>query len=78
MKKILAYTLEYHYPDRLNDNLEDFLFASKKTYDIYMVFPAKIPDYVERDMLLSLDTFIENTEEIEDILPVYRNRGGKK
>ena len=38
-----------------------------------MIFPAKIPDYVERDMLLPLDTFIENTEEIEDILPVYRN-----
>ena len=66
-------SIEYHYPDRLNDNLEDFLFASNKTYDIYMIFPAKIPDYVERDMLLPLDTFIENTEEAEDILPVYRN-----
>ena len=34
-------TIEYSYPDRLNDNLEDFLFASKKTYDIYMCFQQK-------------------------------------
>ena len=37
----LDVNLEYHYPDRLNDNLEDFLFASKKTYDIYMIFQEK-------------------------------------
>lgn len=65
--------LEYHYPDRLNDNLEDFLFASKQTYDIYMLFPAKIPQYVERDLLLPLDTYIEGSKDMEDILPVYRN-----
>jgi len=65
--------LEYHYPDRMNDNLEDFLFASKKTYDIYMLFPAKIPEYVERDMLLPLDTYINSSKDIDDILPVYRN-----
>lgn len=65
--------LEYHYPDRLNDNLEDFLFASKQTYDIYILFPAKIPQYVERDLLLPLDQYIKNTKEMDDILPVYRN-----
>lgn len=65
--------LEYHYPDRLNDNLEDFLFASKQTYDIYMLFPAKIPQYVERDLLLPLDQYTQNTKDIDDILPVYRN-----
>lgn len=73
IEKKFGVTLEYHYPDRLNDNLEDFLFASKKTYDIYMIFPAKIPDYVERDMLLPLDTYMAETEDMEDILPVYRN-----
>ena len=65
--------LEYHFPDRLNDNLEDFLFASKKTYDIYMLFPAKIPQYVERDLLLPLDKYMEDTKDMDDILPVYRN-----
>lgn len=65
--------LDYHYPDRLNDNLEDFLFASNQTYDIYMLFPAKISQYVERDLLLPLDTYIEDTKDMEDILPVYRN-----
>ena len=74
IEKKFGVSIEYHYSDRLNDNLEDFLFASNKTYDIYMIFPAKIPDYVERDMLLPLDTFIENTEEIEDILPVKIQR----
>lgn len=65
--------LDYHYPDRLNDNLEDFLFASNQTYDIYMLFPAKISQYVERDLLLPLDTYIEDTKDMEDILPVYRS-----
>lgn len=65
--------LEYHYPDRLNDNLEDFIFASEKKYDIYMLFPAKIPQYVERDLLTPLDTYTKNMENIDDILPVYRN-----
>ncbi len=65
--------LEYHYPDRLNDNLEDFLFASKKRYDIYVLFPAKIPDYVERNMLLPVDNYLKNTPDTEDIIPIYRN-----
>ncbi|WP_338448937.1 extracellular solute-binding protein [Niallia oryzisoli] len=65
--------IEYHYPDRLNDNLEDFLFASKKNYDIYMIFPGKMPEYVTRDMLLPLDSYIENTKDFDDLLPVYRN-----
>lgn len=65
--------LDYQYPDRLNDNLEDFLFASKQKYDIYMLFPTKIPEYVERDLLLPLDTYTNNTKDMNDILPVYRN-----
>lgn len=72
IEKKFGVHLEYHYPDRLNDNLEDFLFASKKTYDIYMLFPAKIPEYVERDLLLPLDQYTKNTKDINDILPVYR------
>lgn len=73
IEKKFGVQLEYHYPNRLNDNLEDFLFASKKTYDIYMLFPGKIPEYVTRDMLLPLDSYIENTKEMDDVLPVYRN-----
>ncbi|WP_234978370.1 ABC transporter substrate-binding protein [Bacillus tuaregi] len=73
IKEKFGVRLEYHYPDRLNDNLEDFLFASNQTYDIYMIFPAKIPEYVERDMLLPLDSYIEKTKDIDDVLPVYRN-----
>lgn len=73
IKKKFGVNLKYHYPDRLNDNLEDFLFASDKMYDIYMLFPAKIPDYVERDMLLPLDSYMKNTADMDDILPIYRN-----
>lgn len=65
--------LEYHFPNRMNDNLEDFLFASKNTYDMYILFPAKIPEYVERDMLLPLDQYMKDVEDIDDIIPVYRN-----
>lgn len=72
IEKKFGVHLEYHYPDRLNDNLEDFLFASKKTYDIYILFPAKIPQYVERDLLLPLDQYMKNTKDMDDILPVYR------
>lgn len=72
IEKKFGVHLEYHYPDRLNDNLEDFLFASKKTYDIYILFPAKIPQYVERDLLLPLDKYMKNTKDMDDILPVYR------
>ncbi len=73
IEKKFGVRLEYHYPNRLNDNLEDFLFASKKTYDIYMLFPGKIPEYVERDMLLPLDTYTNNAKDMDDIIPVYRN-----
>jgi multiple sugar transport system substrate-binding protein len=73
IEKKLGVKLEYHFPNRLNDNLEDFLFASKKTYDIYVLFPAKIPEYVTRDMLLPLDQYIAKTKDMDDILPVYRN-----
>ncbi|NMD71317.1 extracellular solute-binding protein [Bacillus sp. DNRA2] len=73
IKEKFGVKLEYHYPSRLNDNLEDFLFASKKTYDIYILFPGKIPEYVTRDMLLPLDDYIKSTKDIDDILPVYRN-----
>lgn len=73
IEKKFGVRLEYHYPSRLNDNLEDFLFASKKTYDIYVLFPAKIPDYVERNMLLPVDKYLQNTPDVNDILPIYRD-----
>jgi multiple sugar transport system substrate-binding protein len=73
IEKKYGVRLEFHYPNRLNDNLEDFLFASKKRYDIYVLFPAKIPQYVERNMLLPVDNYIQATKDIDDILPVYRN-----
>lgn len=73
IEKKYGVRLEFHYPNRLNDNLEDFLFASKKRYDIYVLFPAKIPQYVERNMLLPIDQYTQNTKDINDILPVYRN-----
>ena len=73
IEKKFGVQLEYHYPDRLNDNLEEFLFASKQSYDIYMLFPAKIPQYVERGLLLPLDKYTKETKDINDILPVYRN-----
>ena len=59
-------SIEYHYPDRLNDNLEDFLFASNETlrYIHDLVSSENTSDYVERDMLLPVDTFIvQNTED---------------
>jgi multiple sugar transport system substrate-binding protein len=73
IEKRVGVRLEFHYPSRLNDNLEDFLFASKKRYDIYVLFPAKIPQYVERNMLLPVDNYINLTKDMDDILPVYRN-----
>lgn len=73
IEKKFGVQLRYQYPSRLNDNLEDFIFASKETYDIYMIFPAKIPQYVEKDLLLPLDTYMEKTKDTNDILPVYRN-----
>lgn len=71
--------LEYNYPERLTENLEDFLFATEEQYDIYSIFPVKLPLYVEREMLFPLDEYI--TEEFEsDLLPFYRklymNYGG--
>lgn len=64
--------LEYTYPKRITDQMEDFLFASKETYDIYTLFPAKMPEYVERKLLLPLDRYTANNSELEDIVPVYR------
>ncbi len=64
--------LEYYYPEWLSDNLEDFLFASDETYDIYILFPAKIPAYVEKDLILPLDRYTSEDKDIEDIIPIYR------
>ncbi|MFE8703981.1 ABC transporter substrate-binding protein [Cytobacillus sp. FJAT-54145] len=64
--------LVYNYPERLTERMEDFLFATDEQYDIYVLFPVKVPMYVERDMLLPLDSYF--TEEYsEDILPLYKN-----
>jgi len=73
IEKKFGVRLEFHYPNRLNDNLEDFLFASKKNYDIYVLFPAKIPDYVERNLIIPVDKYIKHTKDMNDIIPVYRN-----
>src|SRR5881394_57344 len=70
IEKMYGVRLEFHYPNRLNDNLEDFLFASKKRYDIFVLFPAKIPQYVERNMLLPVDHYVQNTKDIDDIIPI--------
>ncbi|WP_039945433.1 extracellular solute-binding protein, partial [Thermicanus aegyptius] len=64
---------QYFYPDRLSDHLEDFLFASKDTYDLYILFPAKLPEYVEREMLLPLDSYTSDDPSIQEIIPIYRN-----
>ena len=37
------------------------------------MFPAKIPQYVERNLLLPIDQYIQKTKDIDDIIPVYRN-----
>lgn len=65
--------LEYHFPNRLNDNYEDFIFASKESFDIYVLFPAKIPQYVERGMLVPLDPYTAQDSSLKDIIPIYRN-----
>lgn len=64
--------LEYTYPKRLTDRMEEFLFASNEDYDIYCLFPAKMPDYVERNLLLPLDRYTANNPALDDIVPVYR------
>ncbi|HHY74979.1 MAG TPA: sugar ABC transporter substrate-binding protein [Bacillus bacterium] len=64
--------LSYNYPERITENLEQFLFATEEKYDIYILFPVKIPLYVERDMLLPLDSYISE-EHVSDMLPVFRN-----
>lgn len=73
--------LVYNYPQRLTDRLEDYLFSTEETYDIFVTFPAKIPLYIERDMLLPLDSYIAKNPELDkEIIPVYRklymNYGG--
>lgn len=64
--------LSYDYPERITENLEQFLFATEENYDIYILFPVKIPLYVERDMLLPLDSYLSE-EHVNDILPLFRN-----
>lgn len=73
IEKKFGVRIEFHYPSRLNDNLEDFLFASKKNYDIYVLFPVKIPDYVERNLIIPLDSYTQKIKDIDDIIPIYRN-----
>ncbi|MDQ0155524.1 ABC transporter substrate-binding protein [Robertmurraya andreesenii] len=73
IQKKFGIQLEYYFPNRMNDNVEDFLFASKETYDLYILFPGKIPQYVERDMLLPLDPYIQSDPSYEEIIPIYRN-----
>lgn len=72
IKEKFGVNLEYYFPSRMNDNLEDFLFASDEIYDLYILFPGKIPQYVERDMLLPLDSYIKNDSSYEEIIPLYR------
>ncbi|WP_458414451.1 ABC transporter substrate-binding protein [Schinkia sp. CFF1] len=81
IEKKYGVKLVYNYPQRITDRLEDYLFASKDKYDIYVIFPAKIPLYIERDMLLPLDSYIaKNPGFAKDIIPAYRklymNYGG--
>ncbi|WP_458413070.1 ABC transporter substrate-binding protein [Schinkia sp. CFF1] len=63
--------LVYNYPQRLTENLEDFLFATKEKYDIYSIFPVKLPLYVERDMLLPLENYMTD-EFTSDLIPFYK------
>lgn len=72
IKEKFGVKLEYYFPNRMSDNLEDFLFASNEVYDIYVLFHGKIPQYVERDMLLPLDTYTQNDPSYEEIIPIYR------
>ena len=65
--------LVYNYPQRITDRLEDYLFSTEDTYDIFVIFPAKIPLYTERDMLLPLESYIAKNKDFNnDIIPVYR------
>lgn len=64
--------LAYYYPERLNDNLEEFLFSSSEPYDIYILFPAKLPAYVERQMIIPLDRYTADDPSLQDVLPIYR------
>lgn len=64
--------LAYNYPERITENLEDFLFTTNEQYDIYILFPVKIPLYVERGLIVPLDDYIPD-EPDADILPIYRN-----
>jgi len=72
IKKRFGVRLSYNYPDRITENLEQFLFASEEKYDIYIIFPVKVPLYVERDMLLPLEDYMTE-EQISDIISVFRN-----
>lgn len=72
IKKRFGVQLSYNYPERITENLEQFLFATDEKYDIYIIFPVKIPLYVERNMLLPIDSFLKE-EHVRDVLPVFRN-----
>lgn len=65
--------LVYHYPDRITENLEDYLFTViDEKYDIFVLYSIKLPLYLEKDMLLPLDNYLTE-ESIDDVLPIYRN-----
>ena len=64
--------LKFHYPERLTDDLEDYLFATQQQHDIFVLFPAKIPAYVARGWLRPLDAYTAKSPWMDDISPVYR------
>lgn len=64
--------LEYYYPNRLTENMEEFLFATDDQFDLFVLFPVKIPLYVENDLLLPLDIYTQNDPSLEEIIPIYR------
>ncbi|WP_235816541.1 extracellular solute-binding protein [Bacillus massilinigeriensis] len=65
--------LVFHYPDRITENVEDFLFTARdEKYDIFVLYSEKLPLYVEQNMILPLDNYI-NEETTSDILPIYKN-----
>jgi multiple sugar transport system substrate-binding protein len=72
-EKKFGVRLVYHYPERITENMEDYLFSqTEEQYDIYIIYSAKLPLYVEKDMLIPIDNYI--TEDFtKDVLPIYRN-----
>lgn len=72
IEKRFGVRLSYSYPERITENLEQFLFATDEKYDIFIIFPVKVPLYVERNMLLPIDSYLRENH-VSDILPVFRN-----